>query len=225
MKGLMAVVAVLLIVVACGGTPSPTPEPAATLEPTATPTAVPTATPTRVPTPTPTPTATFELSAVEVRHIVGQSSPRLAVLIEKMEPVEPVWSVYFHRDDWQTPGKNTLMGAVFKLLKLKNVASHEGYQQVNPGDIIAVEPDIIIADSLESVIENPELSGLHMVQDRGHIPHHIFVLSEGIAFDGDHPRFMDAVEELAAFVYPEVFEDSEGADEGHTHENGNGHSH
>ena len=117
------------------------------------------------------------------------------------------------------------MNDVFELLKLENIAAHEGYQQLSPEMIIALEPDIIITDSIESVVGNPDLSGLHMVQDPEHIPDHIFVLSEGCSFSMGSHHFMDAVEELAAFIYPEVFGHKEKAEEEHTHEKEKKHSH
>ena len=137
-----------------------------------------------------------------------------------MEPVDPIWTVYFHSDDWRTPGGNTVMQEVFVLLKMENIATHEGYQQISPDLVLDSEPDIIIADSIEQIVENPDLSSLHMVQDKTHIPHHIFVLSRGLSFDVDDHHFMDAVEDLAAFVYPEVF----ASDDGHDHGD-NDHSH
>ena len=138
---------------------------------------------------------------------------RLDAIRTTMEPVEPVWTVYVHGEDWVTPGGNTLMNDLFELLKLENIATHDGYQELSPGVVVALEPDIIITDSVMSVIGDPELLGLHLVQDVSHIDHHIFVLSEGYSFSPDSDHFMDAIEELAAFVYPEVF----GEDDGHGH--------
>ena len=145
-----------------------------------------------------------------------------------MAPLEPVWTVYFHNSDWQTPGRNTLMGEIFELLKLENIATHEGYREIAPETIIAAEPDIIIADSVESIVENPALSGLHMAQDPEHIPHHIFVLDGELSFDADDHHFMDAVEKLAAFVYPDVFVQQEETEHGHEDDaesGGHQHSH
>ena len=110
------------------------------------------------------------------------------------------------------------MNDVFELLKLENIATHEGYQQISPEMIIAREPDIIIADSIESVVDDPDLSGLHMVQDEEHIPDHIFVLSEDRSFSMDSHHFMDTVEEFAAFVYPQVFAHEEKVAEEHPSE-------
>ena len=86
-------------------------------------------------------------------------------------------------------------------------------------------------------MENPGLSGLHMVQDTAHIPHHIFVLKEGYSFYVAAPGFRDTVEAFAAFAYPDTFtfeaesvdDHGEGhGEEGHEetgHGHGDGHSH
>lgn len=216
----LAVVAVILTVIACGGAATPTPEP--TPLPTPTPAVEPTATAEPSPTPSPTATAAPVLEEEETDRMADAAGPRLDSIREKMESIEPVWTVYLHSDDWQTPGLNTLMNDVFELLKLENIATHEGYQQINPETIVYLEPDIIIADSIESVVGNPDLSNLHMVKDPEHIAHHIFVLSKGYSFSIDSHHFMDAVEEFAAFVYPEAFaqEDHSGedhSDDGHSH--------
>ena len=76
-----------------------------------------------------------------------------------------MYTAYFHSEDWQAPGKNTTVDEVFKLLKMENIATHEGRQQVSPAMVVDHEPDLIIADSIEAVVKNPDLSGLHMVED------------------------------------------------------------
>ena len=148
----------------------------------------------------------------EAEHVAGEFDERVHDIEHKMEEVDETWTVYSHGFDWWTPGRNTLVNDVFELLKLENVADFEGYQQINPEIIVDNEPDIIMADSVESVTENPVLSTLHMVEDPDHIEHHIFVMSEENTFSVAGPRFIDAVEEFAAWVYPEVF--GEG---GHSH--------
>ena len=214
------VMAALLLLAACTSTAMSTPEPSATATPTLEPTATPRPTP--PPASTPTPTATPAPPVEETERLAVLVDPRLTAIREKMELVEPVWTVYFHSDDWRTPGRNTLVNDVFDLVKLKNIATHEGYQEIDPEMVVELEPDIIVANSTESVVENPDLSGLHMVKETDHIPDHIFVLSEGLSFSLNNPRFMEAVEELAVFSYPEAFPD-EG--EGHAHEEGGQHSH
>ncbi len=141
----------------------------------------------------------------EAERVAGEFDARVHAIEEKMEEIEPTWTVYSHGFEWWTPGRNTLVNDVFELLKLENVADFEGYQQINPEQIVANEPDIIMADSVESVTENPVLSTLHMVEDPDHIADHIFVMSQGNSFSVAGPRFMDAVEEFAAWVYPNLF--------------------
>ena len=116
-----------------------------------------------------------------------------------------MYIAYFHSEDWQAPGKGTTVDEVFKLLKMENLATHEGIQQISPATIVDVEPDLIIADSIATVVENPALSGLHMVQDTAHIPHHIFVMREGYSFYVADPGFRRTVEAFAAFAYPDTF--------------------
>ena len=217
MSKLLAIVVVLLLAAACSSAAAPTPEPTATARPVPTPTPEPTA--------TPTPTATSVPPTEEVDRTSGKVDPRFDHIREKMESVDPVWTVYFHSDDWWTPGRNTMMNDLFELLKLENIATHEGYQQISPNMIVSHEPDIIIADAIESVVENPDLSSLHMVQDPAHIPDHIFVLSEGRSFSMDSHHFMDTVEAFAAFVYPEVFAQKEEKADEHSHGKGKKHSH
>ncbi|MDE2780690.1 MAG: hypothetical protein OXI91_13595 [Chloroflexota bacterium] len=151
-----------------------------------------------------------------------------------MREIRPVHTVYFHRDDWQTPGKATDINQVFGLLKMDNIAVHEGYDVISPATVVDHEPDLIIADSIESVVENPSLSGLHMVSDTAHIPHHIFELKEDHSFDRDDPRFQYTVEAFAAFAYPDTFPAPETSSDGHgaaaeegeeEEEAGHGHSH
>ena len=244
---LLMIAAVLLLAVACSSAAAPAPEPTATAIPTSTPTLEPTetpiptpthtpeptATPTPEPTATPTPEPTATLAPTDTpvppteaaEHTTGKVDPRLDAIREKMESVDPVWTVYFHSDDWQTPGKNTMMNDIFELLKLENIATHDGYQQISPEMLVAHEPDIIIADSIESVVENLDLSGLHMVQDLEHIPDHIFVLSEGRSFNVENHHFVDTVEAFAAFVYPQVFAQKGKTADDHTHGKEKKHSH
>lgn len=242
----LAITSVILLLVGCTSESPSTTEPTATAEPT--PTLVPTstpvpptntpepsATPVPSPTPTPEPTATPVPSPTVTKHesAIRDLFPDIGA---EMESVEPTWTVYYHSDDWLTPGYNTSVDGVFRLLKLENIVNHEGYQQVDPEMIVDREPDIIVAESIEAILENPHLSGLHMVQDPEHVPHHIFVLGDEYSFDPGSHHFEGAIQLFAAFVYPEVFgnykqegtdqdeEEQEGEEEhGHDHEDGHSH--
>ncbi len=240
--------ALLLLLVACGGAAAPTPAPAATPPPTFTPVPEPTATPpptptptaeptaTPLPTPTPTPEPTLAPTVAAMAEPPGGDGDETSLLdavfpeiAEKMKDIRPVYIAYFHSEDWQAPGKDTTVDEVFKLLKMDNIVTHEGHQQISPDTVVDHEPDIIIADSIESVVENPDLSGLHMIHDTAHIPHHIFVMREGYSFYVADPGFRDTVLAFAAFAYPDTFTfEEESADdhgEGHDHGDGQGQTH
>ena len=234
----------LLSSVACGASAAPTlaptaaplptvaltPEPTAATTPPPEPTAAPLPTATLTPEPTaaaPTIEAEHEPPSEEVERATSVLDAVFPEISEKMRDIRPVYTAYFHSADWQAPGKDTTVDEVFKLLKMDNIATHDGYQEILPAMVVDHEPDLIIADSIESVIENPGLSGLHMVSDIAHIPHHIFVMKEGYSFYVADPGFRDTVKAFAAFAYPDTFsyEEEPGDDhsEGHAeagHEEG-----
>ncbi len=234
----------LLLSVACGTSAPPTLAPTATPPPAPTPTVAPTATPLPTPTPTleptviptPMPPPTIEAdhgASTEVsEHTSGEVAALFPEIGEKMKDIRPVYTTYYHSEDWQAPGKNTTVNEVFELLKMDNIVTHDGYQQISPALVVEHEPDLIIADSVFSVVENPDLAGLHMVTDTAHIPHHIFVLRFGYSFDVNAPGFRDTVEAFAAFAYPDTFNIKEESEDDHGegddeagHDHGDGHSH
>ena len=251
MSKFLAIAALLLLTVACGTSapptlaptatprpvPTPTAEPTVTPQPTPTPTAVPTATPLPTPTSTPLPTAIPTPTAIPVveaahgapsegdGHDPSLLAPEFPEISEKMKGIRPVYTAYFHSADWQAPGKYTTVGEVFALLRMDNIVIHEGHQQISPAMVVDHEPDLIIADSIEAVVENPDLSGLHMVSDTAHIPHHIFELGEDYSFDSEDPRFKATVQAFAAFAYPDTFtvKEEPGHDHGHSHDHSHGH--
>ena len=135
----------------------------------------------------------------EANTVADEFDARVAVIREKLADIEPAQSIYSHGFGWWAPGRDTLVNDVFELLKLKNIADFEGYQQISPEAVVAANPDIILGDP-SAVAAEPVLAGLH-----GTETHHIFTLSEGNTFSVAGPRFIDAVEEMAAWVYPELF--------------------
>ena len=225
----------LLLSVGCASAAAPAQEPAATATPEPVPTATLLPTPTLTPEPTVTPAiaAAPEPAAEGDEYDTGILVSVFPEIAEEMKEIRPVYTAYFHSEDWQAPGKNTTVDEVFKLLKMENIVTHEGHQQISPAMVADLEPDLIIADSIESVVGNPELSGLHMVTDTAHIPHHIFVLREGYSFYVADPGFRDTVQAFAAFAYPDTFvfaevtedDHGEGQEEGEKDEAADGHSH
>ena len=135
----------------------------------------------------------------QAEEVASDFDARVAAIREKMASVEETRTIYSHGFEWWTPGSKTLVNDVFELLKLQNVADFEGYQQISPEAVVAANPDIIMGDPA-SVTGEAALSGLQAVADG-----RIFNLSPGNSFSVAGPRFMDAVEEMAVWVYPDLF--------------------
>ena len=136
----------------------------------------------------------------EAGKLAGEFDARVAAIEERLDDVESIKTIYSHGLEWWTPGRKTLINDVFELLKLRNIADFEGYQQISPEVVVAADPDIIMG-SIEDVTGELALSGLPAAG-----PERIFTLSEGNSFSVAGPRFIDAVEEMAAWVYPDRFE-------------------
>ena len=136
----------------------------------------------------------------EAEKLASGFDARVAAIEERLEDVEPTKTIYSHGFEWWTPGRQTLVNDVFQLLKLRNIADFEGYQQISPEVVVAANPDIIMGTT-EDVTGEPALSGLPAAG-----PERIFTLSESNSFSVAGPRFVDAVEEMAAWVYPDRFE-------------------
>lgn len=218
----MVIVALLLLSIACGASAAPTPVSTVTPPPAIEPTATPLPTPTTVPTVTQTTEVERDSTLEGDDRDISALDAVFPEISEKMKDIRPVYTAYFHSEDGQATGENTTVNEVFKLLKMENIVTHEGNQQVSPAMIVDQEPDLIIAESIESVVENPDLAGLHMTKDTLHIPHHIFVMKEGYSFYVADPGFRDTVAAFAAFAYPDTFPMEEAAVDDHG-ESGKGH--
>ena len=100
-----------------------------------------------------------------------------------------------------TPGPDTLMGEVFELLKLQNIAHDiSGYAQLSPEVIVERGPQVVIASYGDQISGNPAFSDLPAVRNN-----RIFVpSSDALSIAG--PRFIAGIGELARWVYPGIFE-------------------
>ena len=109
-------------------------------------------------------------------------------------------SVFQDVGDLWTPGNNTLMGNVFDLLKLQNIANDvDNYGQLSPEVIIDRNPQFIISSNPELIYTNPAFQSLLPVKNES-----IFKANdEYLGISG--PRFILGVEELAFEFYPGLF--------------------
>ncbi len=110
-------------------------------------------------------------------------------------------SVFQDVGDLWSPGPDTLMGSVFELLKLKNIARDvSGYAQISPEVVVERRPEIIIASDAAAAVGNPAFADLPAIMNgRVFVPPHDLFSVAG-------PRFIDGIETLAKWVYPDLFE-------------------
>lgn len=133
-------------------------------------------------------------------EVAAEFRQRVEAIAVALEDVEAGPSVFQDAGGLWTPGQNTLMQAVFDLLKLENVASDiDGYQQISPEVVVERDPGIIIGNP-EAFTGEQAFSQLKAVLDG-----RIFTPSTN-ALSIAGPRFMDGVEELARWVYPDIFQ-------------------
>ncbi len=109
-------------------------------------------------------------------------------------------SVFQDQGSLWTPGPDTLMGQVFALLKLDNIASDvTGYAQLSPEVIVEKDPDLVIASFSDAITSNPAFGGIAAVENG-----RVLVLSAD-ALNIAGPRFVEGIEEIARWVYPDLF--------------------
>ncbi len=144
-------------------------------------------------------------------RIVGNPSAAEGVAVDfetRLEKVSRVMaryaggpSVFQDEGALWTPGPDTLMGEVFELLKLQNIAHDvSGYVQLSPEVIVERGPQIVIASYGDQISDNPAFSDLPAVRNN-----RIFVpSSDALSIPG--PRFIAGIEELARWVYPGIIE-------------------
>ena len=110
-------------------------------------------------------------------------------------------TVFQDEGELWTPGPDTLVGEVFELLKLRNIAHDvSGYVQLSPEIIVQRDPEIIIASYGDTISGRPAFKEVAAVMD-GRI-----LVPESDALSIAGPRFIDGIEALANWVYPGLLE-------------------
>ncbi len=124
---------------------------------------------------------------------------RVRAVREKMEGVETRLKVFQDIGGFWTPGPNTLVGEVFELLKLDNIAHDiSGYAAMSPETIVARDPEIILTSDPDSIMRHPAFKDVSAVKS-GRV---ITPPSEALSIAG--PRFAEGIEDLARLIYPEL---------------------
>ena len=113
----------------------------------------------------------------------------------------------FHDDTFFfTVGTGTLMGQVYTMLKADNIAfdvPDNLYGQLSPEIVVDRDPEIIITTTPErpqEILDDPALQNVTAVKE-----------GKVYAIDGDlvnvaGPRFVEAIEEVAKLLHPDLFE-------------------
>lgn len=133
---------------------------------------------------------------------------RISAVRKNMENVTTRLRVFQDIGGFWTPGPNTLMGEVFELLKLNNIA-HDitGYGAMSPEAIIARDPEIILTEDPDAIIRNPAFKNVSAVKT-GRL---ITPPSEALSIAG--PRFAQGIEDLVRLIYPKSLGSSSLIDE------------
>ena len=94
----------------------------------------------------------------------------------------------------------TLVGEVFELLNLRNIASDiSGYAQLSPEVIVDKNPHVILTTDRNAILDNPAFANVAAVRNG-----QVFDLNSTLLSVAG-PRFVDGIEELAQLVYPALF--------------------
>lgn len=140
-------------------------------------------------------------------QLASQFEERIVRIEDRMEQIKTGPSVFQDEGEFWTPGPDTLIGSVFTLLKLRNIAFDiSGYAQLSPEIIIERNPDIIISSYGDRISDNPAFSQVPAVRDN-----RIFV-PQGDVLSVPGPRFILGVEKLANWIYPDLYSQSESPD-------------
>ena len=133
--------------------------------------------------------------------VAGGFEARVAAVEARIADRSQGPSVFQDVGGFWTPGPDTLVGEVFTLLKLSNIAHDiSGYAQISPELVVERDPDIIITSDPDSVTGNPAFADLSAVK-RDRV---VTLGSDALSMAG--PRFVDGIEELARLAYPDLFD-------------------
>ena len=137
----------------------------------------------------------------DAEAVAADFEARVERIKEVIAPLGSGPSVFQDEGELWAPGPDTLIGEVFELLKLQNIAHDvSGYAQLSPEVIVDRDPEIVIASYGDTISLNPAFKNLSAVRDG-----RIFVpQSDALSTAG--PRFIEGIEELAGWVYPDLFE-------------------
>ena len=133
----------------------------------------------------------------EANILASDFEMRVDAIQDMLSPYKSGPTVFQDVGGLWTPGNDTLIGNVFKTLKLQNVAHDvQGYTQFSPEMLIERNPQYIIASHGDSISSDNKFKNLTAVRNGAVItPDDDYLSTSG-------PRFILGVEELAKTIYP-----------------------
>lgn len=138
---------------------------------------------------------------VAAGEVAADFEARVAAIERAMAGRDEGPRVFQDEGELWTPGPDTLIGQVFEVLKLQNIAYDvDGYSQLSPEVIVERAPEIVIAAYGDSISANPAFADLPAVKDgRVYVPD-----SDALSIPG--LRYVVGLEKLARWVYPDLFD-------------------
>ena len=144
--------------------------------------------------------------------LIESLKARVAAVDEKIAPVSSRFSVFYELDATDpakpfTAGKGTFITLLIERAGGYNIAAEiDGYPQMSLEEVVAADPAFIILGdarygvSPESIAERPGWSNLSAVTNGNVVPFNDDLVSR------PGPRLVDALEELAKLLRPELFQ-------------------
>ncbi|WP_230474313.1 ABC transporter substrate-binding protein [Calidifontibacillus erzurumensis] len=148
----------------------------------------------------------------EAERIIDDMKKRLDVIKEKASKIsedemKTVWVEIMPEPDLYTTGKGTFIDDILNLIHAKNAAgAYEGWIKFTEEDAILLNPDVIlltygfyVENPTEKVYQREAWKDVPAVKNK-----QVFAIDSD-KFNRTGPRLIEGVEELASFIYPEVF--------------------
>lgn len=144
--------------------------------------------------------------------LIESLKARVAAVDEKIAPLSSRFSVFYELDATDpakpfTAGKGTFITLLIERAGGYNIAAEiDGYPQMSLEEVVAADPAFIILGdarygvSPESIAERPGWSNLSAVTNGNIVPFNDDLVSR------PGPRLVDALEELAKLLRPELFQ-------------------
>ncbi|MCZ6892382.1 MAG: ABC transporter substrate-binding protein [Chloroflexi bacterium] len=142
-------------------------------------------------------------SIEEAEVVAERFEIRVQELLGRLASLEEGPRVFHDSSDFFTPGPDTIVGQVYSLLKAQNIAHDvSGYGQLSIETIVERDPQVIITtfpDRPPAILSHPALQDVSAVKEG-----RVVTIDPGLISVAG-PRYVEAMEELARLIYPDLF--------------------